>query len=139
MVRARRGVRAVAAFSLVVAVAACGGGDGDGSTAETVAGVPAAGMEDAVLGLCETRDTAATDVQSARTSFYDRSHEPLHALAGALEPVDRPLAARLLEAKEAVEAGLASGSPALTADVDRLLEATRAGLVRLSAPSPGCP
>ena len=131
-------MRAVVAFSLVMAVAACGGGDGDGSTA-TVAGVPAARMEDAVLGLCQTRDTAATDVQSARTSFYDRSHEPLHALAAALEPIDRPLAARLLEAKEAVEAGLASGSPALTADVDRLLEATRASLVRLSAPSPGCP
>lgn len=131
-------MRAVVAFSLVVAVAACGGGDGDRST-PTVAGVPAAGMEDAVLGLCLTRDTAATDVQSARTSFYDRSHEPLHALAGALEPIDRPLVARLLEAKEAVEAGLASGSPALTADVERLLEVTRASLVRLSASSPACP
>ncbi len=134
--RAARGV--TRAVCLVLAVMACGG-KGDGGTPSTVAGLPAARADGAVLGLCQARATAATDVQSARTAFYDRSHEPLHALARAIEPVDRPLVARLLEAKEAVEAGLGSGSPTLTADLNRLLDATRTSLTRLSVSSPDCP
>jgi len=117
---------------------ACGG-KGDSGTPSTVAGLPAARADGAVLGLCQARAAAATDVQSARTAFYNRSHEPLHALARALEPVDRPLVARVLEAKEAVEAGLGSGSPTLTADLNRLLDATRTSLTRLSVSSPDCP
>lgn len=138
MVIRESGVRAVAALCLALGVTACGGG-GDEPAANNVAGLPPARVEDAVLGLCQARGAAGSDVRSARAAFYDRSHEPLHALAGALEPVDRPLVARLLEAKEAVEAGLVSGSPALTADLDRLLDVTRASLVRLSASSPRCP
>jgi hypothetical protein len=80
-------------------------------------------------------------VKAARTTFYDRSHEPLHTIARALEPVDRPLAGRLFEAKEAVEADLSSPSraPTLSRDLDRLLEVTRASLHRLSVDAPSCP
>jgi hypothetical protein len=139
---------AVAALTVLLstAFAACGDGDADGEgdagtpPPPTVAGVPPRQVEEAIEGLCRARDEAASDVKSARTTFYDRSHEPLHGIARALEPVDRSMVSRLLEAKEAVEAGLASASPvpALTTDLDVLLQATRASLARLSVPPPSC-
>jgi hypothetical protein len=145
-VRPRRSGAALAAVALVVvaALTACAVGDGgrdEGAPPEsTVAGVPPREVEEAVDGLCEARDEAATDVKSARTTFYDRSHEPLHGIARALEAVDRAMVARLLQAKEGVEAGLAASTPppSLTADLDVLLQATRASLARLSVPPPSC-
>ncbi|HEV3401381.1 MAG TPA: hypothetical protein VG078_06125 [Acidimicrobiales bacterium] len=144
--RARRSWAALAALTVVAgSFGGCGDGDGDGDAAPppqaTVAGVPPRQVEGAVRGLCEAREEAGSDVNSARASFYDHSHEPLHGIARALEPVDRSMVSRLLEAKEAVEAGLASASPgpSLTADVDMLLQATRASLARLSVPPPSCP
>ena len=152
----RRPRVALAALALVVGAVSsgCGQGGEGGSGGEggapggaraastaTVPGLPAAQVDDAVEGLCQAREEAGGDVNPARTTFYDRSHDPLHAIAGALEPVDRPLAGRLLEAKQAVEADLASPARAasLTADLDRLLEVTREALARLSVPSPPCP
>lgn len=149
--RARRSRAALAALTVVAGAAFGGCGDGDGDDGgegdaspppqATVAGVPPRQVEEAVRGLCEAREEAGSDVNSARTTFYDHSHEPLHGIARALEPVDRSMVSRLLEAKEAVEAGLASASPApsLTADLDVLLQATRASLARLSVPPPSCP
>lgn len=135
---ARWALVAVAALTILVG---CGDGDGGSPPAATVPGLPAPQVDDAVKGLCQAREEAGGDVNGARTTFYDRSHEPLHVVARALEPVDRPLAGRLLEAKEAVEADLASPSraPALSADLDRLLEVTRASLSRLSVAAPSCP
>ena len=147
------GCRHWVAFALAVVVGAvssgCGEGESEGgapgpagSPAEvTVPGLPPGRVHDAVEGLCRARQEAGADVNAARTTFYDRSHEPLHAIAGALEPLDRPLAGRLLEAKQAVEADLANPAraPSLTADIDRLLEVTRAAVGRLSATSASCP
>jgi len=58
-------------------------------------------------GLCEAAGKAeAGDTAGAEELFYDIVHQPLHDLAAATSEVDRALAGRLLEAKEAVESGL---------------------------------
>lgn len=73
----------------------CGGSDGD---------APYRSMGS---GLCEAAMKAeAGDTAGAEEVFYDIVHQPLHDLAAATSEVDRALAARLLEAKEAVESGL---------------------------------
>lgn len=133
----RRALVMVAAL----AVAACGNG-GSASTASstTSSSLPAPGLVAAVEGLCAARAEADADVYSVSGTFYDRSHEALHTIARALEPVDRPLAARLLEAKEAVEADVSTRppKPATAADLDHLIDVTRQGLARLSVTTPPC-
>ena len=80
---------------------------------------------DAIRALCVARD-AAGDVAAARSAFEDRAHGPLHDIAAAIEDDDRDLAARLLVAKQAVEADLTvSRDPEqLADDLDRLVDAT---------------
>ena len=94
----------------------------------------------ALTGLCVARDQAAATPTRVRTTFFDRSHGTLHVLARALENVDRRSTAQVLEAMFRVEADLAFDRPpaSLTADLDRLIGATRAGLRRLGEPAPGC-
>ena len=130
-----------AALLALLAGGACGDDDGGSSGRSSVAGLPARDVDAAVRGLCRARAEAGTDVKSARTTFYDRSHGPLHDIARALEPVDHQQAALLLEAKATVEAHLDAepAGPSLTAAVDRLLQVTRASLTRLSATPPPCP
>lgn len=61
----------------------------------------------AAKGLCAAAASAvAGDVAGAESHFYDTAHQPLHDLAAEVSEIDRVLAARLLEAKEAVESGL---------------------------------
>lgn len=97
-------------------------------------------MTDAVAQLCVARDKAPERPRAAEARFFDRSHTTLHLIARALEDVDRPLAGRLLEAKQKVEAdfaGLASGDRAAE-DLDRLVDVSRDGLDRLAVPVPPC-
>ncbi|MGH9193532.1 MAG: hypothetical protein ACRDZ0_13795 [Acidimicrobiales bacterium] len=62
-------------------------------------------------GLCIALALADDDdVSGARAAFYDRSHDGLHELAAAATDVEPAAAARLLEAKQRVEA-LLDGSP----------------------------
>jgi len=92
-----------------------------------------------VDALCEAKDEAPRDPEAARTTFFDRAHDPLHDIAAAVEEVDRSSAARLLEAKQAVEADLeAMGTPELASDLGRLIAATRDALKDLSIPTEGC-
>lgn len=135
----------LAALATVALVLTGCGGDGSSESPATVAPTttarPGGGTyEAAFLGLCAARGAAAADVNSARSTFYDRSHDPLHSIARDLEPVDRPLAARLLEAKQAVESGLRPdrAPPSLGPDLDRLVEMTGQALARLSLPAPRC-
>jgi len=61
----------------------------------------------AASGLCEASTKADKgDVDGAGKEFYDTAHQPLHDLAAEVSDVDRAVAARLLEAKEAVESSL---------------------------------
>ncbi len=46
------------------------------------------------------------DPSLASTLFFDRAHDRLHELAAAVSDIDRSIEARLLEAKQRVEADL---------------------------------
>ncbi len=96
---------------------------------------------EAVLGLCEARAEVERDPAAAGDAFFDRAHDRLHVIAAAVEEVDRPSAARLLEAIASVEADVRQDAePERTAaDLDALLEATRASLERLGLAAPRCP
>jgi len=140
---------AALALGLFLLGPACGSG-GDAGPPPTsapgptilVAGdpVPTAQLTDALAQLCTARDEARDRPQAAETRFFDRSHTTLHLVARALEDVDRPLAARLLEAKQKVEAdfsGLASGDR-VADDLGPLVVVTGQALDRLAVPLPPC-
>jgi hypothetical protein len=138
----RPAVRAVAlAGAAALLLAACGSGGGESPTpAGATRLVEPATAEVTVLGLCQVRQQAQSDPITAEVTFYDRSHEGLHLIAGAVEVVDRAAAARLLQTKQRVESDLmAGGSPSLPSDVDVLLEATRDALAALGLEAPACP
>jgi len=141
-------IGAALAATAVLASSACAG---RGGTSSGKAGTSAAGGVSAstaapppsgaaVDGLCLARSQADADPKSVRGTFYDRSHEPIHTIARELEAVDRALAARLLEAKEAVEVDVNAQPPAamLASDLDRLIDVARQGLARLSVPTGAC-
>ncbi|MGH9152451.1 MAG: hypothetical protein ACRD03_08660 [Acidimicrobiales bacterium] len=86
-------------------------------------------------GLCESR-AEATDPDAARRTFFDHVHRPLHELASEAAAADRGAASRLLEAKEAVERGLAGEPATLAADLDRLLDATGGAIRATGGPTP---
>ncbi|MGH8872993.1 MAG: hypothetical protein ACRDWS_13585 [Acidimicrobiia bacterium] len=108
-------------IALVITTAACGGGSN-----------PTDAYQTAASGLCEASSKAEMgDVDGAGEEFYDTAHQPLHDLAAEVTEVDRGIAARLLEAKEAVESGLDTRQSglgeyfqALVAAADEALTAT---------------
>lgn len=91
--------------------------------------------------LCAALTAAAGgDLGTARASFQDRVHGPLHDLAAAATETDRAAAARLLEAKQRVEAALASNGDSLATDLAALAPTVRAALVAIGEPEPDpCP
>jgi len=93
-----------------------------------------------VAALCQVKQDAARSLPVARATFYDRAHDGLHTLARALGSKDRVVAARLLEAKNAVEQDFADQgrSSQLQADLARLLNRARDGLDALSLTPPIC-
>ncbi|MDQ3897037.1 MAG: hypothetical protein M3326_07290 [Actinomycetota bacterium] len=127
-------LRPAASLVLLLTVACGGGGSSDRTV--TVGGdrVSVARLVDAHAALCE----AAARPDTARTLFFDRSHEALHTVARGLEDVDRAQAAELLEAKEKVEADLAAPGGSLPADLSRLADVYRASLGRLAITAPPC-
>ncbi len=131
--------RTVIALAFVLA-AACGR-SADGKPRTIAVGgeqVAIASLVDAEAGMCAARASAVTDPAAARAAFFDRAHDPIHAVARGLEDVDRPQAAELLEAKERVESGLDTRPPTLADDVAHLAEVYRAGLGRLAISAPPC-
>ncbi len=110
---------------IVVTVVAVAVLAGDGTNRDTT---PRRRLGPLHASLCAARHAAAGgDVGEARRIFADRAHHALHELAATTSEHDRAGAARLLEAKEAVEGGLAQASPELVRDLDRLISvATRA-------------
>ena len=130
------------ALALVAGGAACG--DDDGPRTSVKVGdeeVPATRLADALQGVCLSGRQAATgNVEPARRTFFDRSHDTLHLLAVALEAVDRQKAGELLLAKQLVEADL-EATPVranLAQDLGRLADVTRSGLDRLEISTPPC-
>lgn len=122
----------LAALGVVIAVSVR---DGGGSTA--AGDIDAPSFERAHGGLCEAIDAAGRgDLAGAHGLFLSRSHSALHALAAALSDVDRAAAARLLEAKAAVEQSLPTAAADAPADLRRLAEATSRGIEALNLESP---
>jgi hypothetical protein len=96
----------------------------------TSATVPSAlPTETALTQVCGALNAAlAGELDMVRSTF---DHGPLHALADAATTVDRGVAARLLEAKAAVESDLtdpATPTGALVADLEALTAATAAAI-----------
>lgn len=93
-------------------------------------------------GLCSSAAAAdAGELTRAHDVFLDRAHTDLHGLADDLAAgPDRPLAARLLEAKNRVEATLPAGAPNAAADLRRLVASAAEGIAAMhDHPSPTCP
>lgn len=88
-----------------------------------------AATDPALAQLCGVLNAAlAGELDVVRSTF---DHGPLHTLADAAIDVDRGVAARLLEAKEAVESDLADPATAaatVAADLEALTTATAAAL-----------
>lgn len=135
--------RASASTLLVLALlaAACrsDGGDAAPLPSGALGPVTPQAAHESVLGLCEIVDAA--DRAEAEATFLDRSHATLHVIAAATEVRDRAAAADLLEAKQRVEADLAGdGLPSgFGADVESLIESTRAALDAIGLDAPACP
>lgn len=111
--------------------------------------IPVPRLVDGVASLCRAAAQAgaagsgsdgAPSAEAAAATFFDGAHEAMHELARAVEQSDRVSAARLLEAKQAVEADLSNhaAAPALAADLSHLFDAAAAGLGRLAIPAPPC-
>jgi hypothetical protein len=97
----------------------------------------------ALAGLCRAADSAGSgDLFEARRIFLNRSHTFLHELAARGGDRARPAVARLLEAKQRVEAALGPASEASSAEVATLLEeleiATRDLAGAVGTPAPRC-
>ncbi len=116
-------IRLAAAVLGMMPLAACGG-----SSPSTPADRPAAvagRFTSLHLAVCEAADAAGAGDEVGATEAFDDVHGPLHSLAAAAELEDRAIAARLLEAKQAVEGG--SGADAyrtLLGSVEDAIEAT---------------
>lgn len=90
-----------------------------------------------VEGLCRAARAARDgDAAQARRAFLDTAHDPLHRLADRTAEQDRTAAARLLEAKERVEADLEGSQPSLEQDLERLVDATRVAIRAGGEPVP---
>lgn len=106
--------------------------------------VPAERLVATVRTLCEV-ESLADDARNeeARQLFFDEAHDSLHLIAAAVEEVNRPASARLLEVKNSVEEDLrgpsgAERDPHLVEATGRLKSETRSALERLGIVSEDC-
>lgn len=146
--RGRHATVLVLAVGLLLA--ACAADDGATTTTTTTHGLETsttsegadttstvAGANPTMAQLCAVLNAAAAgEVDVAKTTF---DHGPLHTLADTVTEIDRGVAARLLEAKEAVESNLAAPAPdgaALVGDLEALIAATADALVATGSPRP---
>ena len=129
--RNSRSLLLLPAAALVLAIGALIAGCSNNDAATPTA------TDSAFLQLCGVLNAAtAGELDVAQTTF---DHGPLHALADEAIAIDRGVAARLLEAKEAVESDFSTGAPEpadLVADLEALAAATAAALVSTGAPVP---
>lgn len=122
--------RSIVGAVLLVTAAGCAG-TGDGGSAVS--------RDDRYVrlyqGLCQAL-AQASQPDAAREIFFDRVHQPLHQLAADATDADRAVAAKLLEAKQAVERDLADAPQLLPGDLDRLAEATRWAIAATGGTTP---
>lgn len=119
-------VRPALLFVVALLVAACGNASAD---------------DDTVLSaLCDA--ITAEDVATAAEVFESDAHPRLHELAAAVQAQDRGVAARLLEAKYAVETVVRGDelgpAPLVRERLEVLAERSREALQALDRPAPAC-
>ncbi|MDP9440883.1 MAG: hypothetical protein M3P34_01605 [Actinomycetota bacterium] len=115
---------------LVVAVAGGPGCFGDGG------GDSASGFTPVHEGVCAALEAARSGDQAGAQRGFADAHGGLHDLAAAVEEKDRAATARLLEAKQRVEAALRSpGSAPPAAELEALSGAVR-GAIRANRGEP---
>lgn len=118
----------IALLVLVTGVTACGWGSDQSD-----------GYQSAASGLCEaSAEVDDGDIEGAESQFYDTVHQPLHDLAAEVSEVDRVIAARLLEAKEAVESRFETDSAGLGEAFRSLVSAVNESLTAIGHDSPPC-
>ena len=114
------------------ALGACGGGRPRSEAERDDGGI--------VGALCEARDRAVRDAAEAEAIFLDRAHDGLHDLAREVAEVDRSAAARLLEAKQSVEADIErpSSGASLEVHLEELIASARRALELSTGSAPSC-
>ena len=125
----------------VVMLVSCGGDPA--ATVEPIEKAESLPLQIAYQALCDARTLAETgDVWGAANEFMTQSHAYLHEFADRLSATDREAAARVLEAKEAVELHLNApdeADPAATArSLSELEAAVAAGAEAEGLPRPTC-
>jgi hypothetical protein len=126
---------------LWLSAAACSGAASSPGTVK-VAGqsVPAGQLSAVAEAVCRAAGEATGDPAAAGQTFLGQAHDGIHLIARGLQGVDRHQSARVLVAKQAVEADLAdrASGAKLAADLNRLAGETRSGLARLGLAVPPC-
>lgn len=144
-------LRGSAGLLAVFLVAGCSWGDGRASFGRSGSRAPAtiavggetvevARLTEAVSGLCQARQQAATDPRAAKATYDRRSRYGVDTMARLLPPSDAATAAALTKAAEQVQADLAPApaSATLTDGLGRLTEELRRGLARLGIATGAC-
>ena len=86
-------------------------------------------------GVCRALDDARSrGPAAAHRTFVNRAHRPLHDLAAMTSGRDRQAAARLLEAKQRVEADFENGDGSLITDLEGLGAAAGVALSVVGGP-----
>lgn len=90
--------------------------------------------------ICRARGAAQDgDAAASRDAFYGGAHAGLHGIADEVAEMDRPLAADLLRAKNAVEASFnSSAGGRLESQLDELLRVSQMALESLGVSYPLC-
>lgn len=111
---------AVVVLLVTIPLVGCGGSNADDQVER-----PSGRFSSLNLVLCEAADAADAGDEAGATGSFEDAHSALHELAAATEAVDRAVSARLLEAKQAVEADAADteGYAALLRAVEDAVEA----------------
>jgi hypothetical protein len=112
------------------------------TTSTAIDGAPdAALLAEMVAGLCGTAaELTAGQAVSARSLFYERSHDTIHQLMDAVRPAEPELAAQLEEAKNELEVrfGYLFQDDDVTAEMDGLLAALSPVLAVVGGPAIDC-
>jgi hypothetical protein len=117
----------------LMAVACSDAASSQGSLKVAGESVPTSQLSAVAEAVCRAAGEAPADPAGAGQAFLGQAHDGIHLIARGLQGVDRRESARLLVAKQAVEADIAAGAagPKLAADLERLAGATRSGLAKL--------
>jgi hypothetical protein len=134
---------AIAVLTAVGSGAGCGAGAKPAPVVVAMAGetVATAKLLTIATGICDAARQAPGNVDAARQTFFGQSHDGIHLIARGLQDKDRAASARLLEAKQKVEADFLTPPPGpqVAADLRALAAVTRSSLAPFKVSADACP